>query len=172
MNRPNLWLLMAIILFATIGSAEAQKKKRKKKKEDTSVLKLYEGPELPADQVVRLNCDDLGKQYAYFIGVDDEKIENNSLMNGAKQIALLAGEHKIQVRFVAKGKIAIPIQPFDPLSFDPGQSYQVKFEYTPGENVGGYFADAQGTRIKLWIESDGKKLTEMMVDGFGERLDE
>ena len=165
---------MALMVLVSVQSAEAQKKKKsKRKKEEAEALKMYDGPELPMDQVVSLVSDDLGKQYAYFIGVNDDKIESNSLMNGAKHIAVLPGEHTIQVRFVAKGRIAIPIEPFDALSFDQGNRYLVKFEYEPGGKTGGYFGDAEGTRIKLWIEkSDGSKITEMTVDGFGQRIKE
>lgn len=164
-------VLIAIVVMFTVTEGIAQKnKKQRKKKEKTTALKLYDGPELQIGQQVRMMSETLGKKYAYFIAVNDEDIPNRSLMTGAQEILLLPGEHKIQMRFVAKGEIAIPIEPFEPFFFEAGKNYMVKFEYTPGK--GNYLTGAGSTRIRLWIEEEGKEgiLTEKTVDGFGKSV--
>ncbi len=120
-------ILIAILMMLTVTPGMAQKKNRKKKNKITA-LKLYEGSQLPAEQQVRIITVNEKKKYAYFIEVDGNDIPGNSLMNGAKGVLLLPGEHKIQLRFVSKGQIAIPIEPFDLFSFEAGKEYLVKFE--------------------------------------------
>lgn len=159
-------VLIATLIMLTVTPGMAQKK-NKKKKDKITALKLYEGPELPAEQQVRITTVNEKKKYAYFIAVDDENIPNNSLMTGAKEVLLLPGKHKMQLRFVSKGQIAIPIEPFDLLSFEAGKEYMVKFEHTHGK--GSYLSSAENTHIRLWIEEKGKEgvLMEKTVNGYG-----
>jgi hypothetical protein len=159
-------LLIAILVMLTVTPSMAQKKNRKKKDKITA-LKLYEGPLLSAEEQVRIITVNEKKKYAYFIEVDGNDIPGNSLMNGAKGILLLPGEHKIQLRFVSKGQIAIPIEPFDLFSFEAGKEYLVKFEYIHGK--GSYPSNLEKTSIKLWIEEKGKAgvLMEKIVNGYG-----
>ncbi len=171
MKKFNQLLLSTLIIMLTFTVSEAQKKKKKNK--EPVALQLYDGPEQPREQVARLVSDDLGKQYAYFIAVNDEEISSNNLMDGVKEILLLPGDHKIQVRFVAKGEIAIPVEPFEPLLFEAGKSYTVRFEYIPGSGGSSdYIGAAQRTRIKFWIEESGLRLAEMTVDGLGKIVTE
>lgn len=173
MKRIYLLLLSTLIILLTLTTSEAQKKKQKKKNKDVVTLQLYDGPEQPIDQLVRLVSDDLGKQYAYFITVDDKEVPSNSLMNGAKEILLLPGDHHIQMRFVAKGEIAIPIEPFDPILFKAGTTYQIRFDYTPGGgNSSDYIGVAQNTRIKFWVEEAGATIAEKTVNGFGKTVNQ
>ncbi len=157
------------LLTATPGIAQ-KKKNKKNKKHKITALALYDGPELPDDQQVRLKSETVGKKYAYFIAVDDKGIPNKSLTKGAQEILLLPGEHKIQMRFVSKGQIAIPIEPFETFSFEAGKAYVVKFEHTHGK--GSYLDSAGNTRIRIWIEEIGQEgvLIEKTVNGFGKSL--
>ncbi|TRX50644.1 hypothetical protein FNH22_25315 [Fulvivirga sp. M361] len=165
-------LLTLMMLTITVGVAQKKKKKKQnRKKTEVAAVKVYEGPELPPEQLVRLVSETVGKKYAYFIAVDEKDIPNMSLMSGAQEILLLPGDHTIKMRFVSKGEIAIPTESFDFLSFEAGKSYVVKFEYTPGE--GSYLVSAGNTRIRLWIEEVGQAsvLIEQTVDGFGKRVE-
>ena len=159
-------LLIAILVMLTVTPSMAQKKNRKKKDKITA-LKLYEGPQLSAEEQVRIITVNEKKKYAYFIEVDGNDIPGNSLMNGAKGVLLLPGEHKIQLRFVSKGQIAIPIEPFDLFSFEAGKEYLVKFEYIHGK--GSYPSNLEKTSIKLWVEEKGEAgvLMEKTVNGYG-----
>lgn len=166
-------MLSIVLILTTLTVSEAQKKKQKRKEQDNVALHFYDGPEQPLDQVAKLVSDDLGKQYTYFISVDDQEVESNSLMSGVKEIFILPGNHQIQMRFVAKGEIAIPIEPFDSLPFKEGTTYQVKFEYTPGSGKSSdYIGVAQSTLIKFWIEEAGEIIMEKLVDGFGRAVDQ
>ncbi len=165
----TLLIVFLVMLTATPGIAQKKKKQRKKKHKVTA-LKLYDGPQLLAGQQVRLISETVGKKYAYFIAVDDQDIPNNSLMTGAQEILLMPGDHKIQMRFVSKGQIAIPIEPFEIFSFEAGKNYTVKFEHTHGK--GNYLDSAGKTRIRIWIEEAGQDgiLIKKTVDGFGRSL--
>lgn len=160
--------LSILLVIALAGTATAQKKQKKKDKElEPTILKLYEGPELPREKVVHVQSVKDGKKYAYFIAVDEVDIPNHSLMNGPQEILLLPGDHKIRMRFVSPGEIAIPIEPFDNVTFEAGKSYSVKLEHTAGS--GSYLDSAGKTRIRLWIEETGQPrvLAEKTVNGFG-----
>jgi len=162
-------ILITFSLLLTITPNMAQKK-NKNKKDEITALKLYEGPELSMEQHIRIVTVNEKKKYAYFIAVDNTNIPNNSLMDGAKEILLLPGEHSIQLRFVSKGEIAIPIEPLDSFFFEAGKTYLVKFEHTHGK--GTYLNSAKNTRIRLWVEENGQedKLLEKTVNGFGKSL--
>lgn len=159
-------ILIAILMILAVTPIIAQKKDHKKKNEITA-LKLYEGPQLSAEQQVQITTVNEKKKYAYFIEVDGKSIPGNGLMNGAKGVLLLPGEHKIQLRFVSKGQIAIPVEPFDLFSFEAGKEYLVKFEYFHGK--GSYPNNLENTSIKLWVEEKGKEgvLMEKTVNGYG-----
>ncbi len=165
-------VLITALALLTVTPGNAQRKKNKKnKKHKITALALYDGPELPNEQQVRLISETVGKKYAYFIAVNDKDIPNKSLMKGAQEILLLPGKHKIQMRFVSKGQIAIPIEPFETFSFEVGKTYIVKFEHTHGK--GTYLDSAGNTRIRVWIEEMGHEdiLIEKTVNGFGRSVE-
>ncbi len=167
MKIIRIMLIIALALLAATPGIAQKKKNKKNKKHKVTALALYEGPELLDEQQVRLISETMGKKYAYFIAVDDVDIPNKSLMKGAQEILLLPGEHKIQMRFVSKGQIAIPIEPFEAFAFKAGKTYVIKFEHTHGK--GTYLDSAGNTRIRIWIEEMGQEgvLIEKTVDGFG-----
>lgn len=171
MKTVKITLLTILMLMVAVeGVAQKKKRKDKNSKAEKTAVKLYEGPELPKEQVVVLFSKPEGKKHAYFIAANDENIPNKSLMSGAQQIMLLPGKHKIQMRFVSKGEIAIPVEAFEPCNFEAGKSYEVKFEHSSGK--GDYLSAAKNTRIRIWIQEVGNPmvLTQKTVDGFGKQI--
>lgn len=130
-------------------------------------VRLYEGPELSGDKIVRIVSEQVESRYMYFISVNGSKIPNRSLINGPREVLLKPGNHSVQMRFVAKGKIAIPLRPFPEIDFKEGTTYVVKSEFQEG--TGSYIQAAQTTKITAWIEEAGlpDKLGLMTLNGFG-----
>ena len=171
--KTNLIACMLAVAITTmaIPSTAQRKKNKNSAHRETSILKLYEGPELPVEQTVHLICKTSPRQYLYFIGIDELKINNQSLTTGPHEVLLLPGKHVIKVRFVSKGEIAIPIEPFDYFNFQAGRTYHIKFEYAPGN--GGYIDNASTTQIRLWMEEQDRDsvLMEKNVNGFGKSIE-
>lgn len=164
----NSVLLMTILILMSTTICLAQKKRKKGKKQEVAQsLKLYQGDDLPAEEVVRIVSFTEGKKHAYFITIDGKEVPSKSLMTGPQDISFLPGDHSLQARFVSKGEIAIPIQPFEPINFEAGRTYVLKFEHTSGK--GSYLSGAQNTRIRFWIVLLGQTevLMETTVNGFG-----
>jgi|LUMW01.1.fsa_nt_gb hypothetical protein len=130
-------------------------------------VKLYEGPELPQEKIVRIVSEQTDSRFMYFISVNGKKINSRSLMNGPREVLLRPGSHSIQMRFIAKGKLAIPLKPFNEVNFEKGKTYVVKSNFIFGTSD--YISSAKNTKITVWIEEVGKpkKIGLMTLDGFG-----
>ncbi|MBN21064.1 MAG: hypothetical protein CL678_07230 [Bdellovibrionaceae bacterium] len=133
-------------------------------------IRLYQGPPLSKEKRVLLIAEKNDSNFTYFISVNKEKIKNRSLMSGPTEIELTPGDHSVQMRFIAKGKLAIPLQAFEKINFKAGKTYLIKSKFIFGE--GSYITSAQNTRITVWIEetSSPKKLSLMTLNGFGRKV--
>ncbi len=169
MIKKTLILLLVVVLTSCSSSNKVANKSETKQKESQEVtpLHVYDGEELPKTELAQVLTEFTDSTYMYFISVDDNKIKSPSLINGVKEIFLKPGKHSLRVRFVSKGRLAIPLKSFSKMNFKKGKSYTVKSKIVYG--TGDYIAVAKTTKITVWIEESGskKKYASMTVNGFG-----
>lgn len=161
--------VLALFLVSCSSAPKLEKKSVQDKSSASApaALKLYDGPDLSAEEVAKVMTEQSENHHMYFISVGKEKITGNGLLRGVDQILLKPGQHELRVRFVVKGTLAIPLKAFSPVKLEAGKKYIVKSTYKIGE--GDYISSAKNTKVNAWIEEVGSKevLAKISVNGFG-----
>lgn len=154
-------------LFFISCSTPNTKVVESKKTPIASATHLYAGTELPPSELSQVLTEYTESTYMYFISVDGVKINSPSLMNGVKEIFVKPGQHEMQVRFVSKGSLAIPLKAFPSFHFEKGKKYLIQSRIVHG--TGNYIQAAKTTEINVWLKdlTSGKEYLHMKLNGFG-----